>query len=434
MTKKAEGQSHFPSETELRRTMDVHRCLTLIESKLGWEASDRWVNYDFEKLSDIINERTGVRLSTTTLKRIWGKLKYTSAPTLTTLNTLARFAGYEDWREFKRCTVIPEESIVGSDSGIETVPKSKSRYYWLFLLIPLFLLGYVMISSTRKPSTIDPGKYTFRADKMVTEGVPNSVVFQYDAKAAPTDSVFIVQTWDITRKKLVPKDKYQHSAIYYYPGFFVTKLIVDQTIVKTHDLWITSDGWLCLAEQDPMPLYFKKEECIRDGVVEVNERILKDYNLTLHPAPPKIRFFNQRNLGDIMSDNFTFETMIKNPFRDGTNACQLVQILIQCKDDIIIIPLSSRKCVGDLHLYFCGRNVESDEADLSMFGVDLMEWTKLKVEVVDRNAILYVNDRKAYSLTFPNLPTGVVGVQYRFNGVGAVKETSFQANGRTIKL
>jgi hypothetical protein len=81
---------------------EINRCLLLIESKLGWGSSDGWVHYDFEKLSDIVNDSTGVRLSTSTLKRIWGKLKYDHAPTLTTLNTLAQFAGYADWRNFRQ--------------------------------------------------------------------------------------------------------------------------------------------------------------------------------------------------------------------------------------------------------------------------------------------------------------------------------------------
>jgi len=40
-------------------------------------------------------------------------------------------------------------------------------------------------------------------------------------------------------------------------------------------------------------------------------------------------------------------------------------------------------------------------------------------------AAIYVNNEKAYSLTFPNASTGITGVQYRFNGLGAVKDTKF---------
>jgi hypothetical protein len=423
---------------------EVARCLQLIESKLGWGASERWVNYDFEKLSDAINESTGVRLSVTTLKRIWGKLKYDNAPTLTTLNTLAQFAGYEDWRSFKQKGNSVVENVFTADiqhteEDVVVTNKKGSKYYWFLLLIPFALLGYALIPSSDRISSslansIDANLFSFRADKMVTEGVPNSVIFHYDAKAALTDSVFIVQTWDFRRKKVVPKDKKEHSAIYYYPGYFRTKLVIDNTVVKTHDLWITSDGWLCLTEDEPVPLYFKKEECVKNDIVEVEENTLKNYNLSLYPKPPRIRFFNQRDLGDLMSDNFTFETTLKNEFNQGTNVCQKVQVLIQCKDDIIVIPLSAKTCVGDLSLLFCGAEVTSKDADLSKFGADLTQWTKLRIETVNKRTTIFVNDVEAYALDIPNETTGIVGVQYRFNGVGAVKNTWFESKGKRIKM
>jgi hypothetical protein len=275
-----------PAMTKNGEEQDLQKCLTLIESQLGWGSSANWTNYDFEKLSDIFHEKTGVRLSVTTLKRIWGKLKYDSAPTLTTLNALARFAGYEDWRMFRQ---RQEKLFIQTDTSepiLTPTPvssKSKSRYYWFLALIPLVLAGYALFSITAANRELDPKLFSFKADKIMTEGVPNSVVFHYNAKAARTDSVFIIQTWDMRRRTHVSKDKNYHSAIYYYPGYFNTKLIADNQIVKTHDLWITSDGWLCLAEDEPTPVYFKKEECIKNGIVEVNEDILKNYNLSLHP-------------------------------------------------------------------------------------------------------------------------------------------------------
>lgn len=429
--------------TKIAEEVDIARCLLLIETRLAWGPGEHWVNYDFEKLSEAIHENTGVRLSVTTLKRIWGRLKYESAPTLTTLNALAQFAGYNDWRTFKQngddvqevVAADAVEPVIASGPTVVKQNKQNKRYYWLLLLIPFGLLGYALIPSAGKQAasyTIDSTRFSFRADKMVTEGVPNSVVFHYDAQASPTDSIYIAQTWDITRKKLVPKNKSEHSTIYYYPGYFRAKLIIDSTIVKTHDLWITSGGWLCLAEDEPVPLYFKKEECATGNGVEVNEAILQKYNLSLHPKAPRIRIYNQRDLGDLMSDNFVFETTIKSNFNQGTNVCQPVQVLIQCKDDIIIIPFSARPCIGDLFLAFCGSFTTSKEADLSKFGADLTQWTKLRIETVNRHATIYVNNERAYTLIFPNTPTGIVGVQYRFNGVGAVKETKFESNGRVI--
>ena len=423
----------------------VKQCLLLIEERLNWGPAKNWANYDFEKLSSLIEDKTAVVLSVTTLKRIWGKVRYDHSPTLTTLNTLARFLDYEDWRSFeKSVNILPasipeireEEYEATTDKKIANGKRSLKiavRVSFVSVLL-LFVVSLLIFSSRKDPvKKIDNAKYKFSANKVISEGVPNSVVFTYDASASPTDSVYIVQTWDIRRKTRVSKNNNKHSAIYYYPGYFRTKLIVDNTIVSTHDLQISSDGWLCLAENDPVPLYFKKEDYQKKDRIEIDKSILEKYNISLNPNPPKIRFFNQRDLGDLMNDNFIFETTLKNEFNDGINSCQYVEVLIQCKDDIIIIPLAAKACVGDMHLYAAGIELKSKESDLSGFGADLNQWTTLKVETKDKKMDFFVNNVLATSLVFPDAPTGIVGLQYRFSGVGAVRNTWFEnKNGRIV--
>jgi hypothetical protein len=87
--------------------------------------------------------------------------------------------------------------------------------------------------------------------------------------------------------------------------------------------------------------------------------------------------------------------------------------------------LASKASVGNLHLYAAGIEVSSQQADLSKFGCDLTQWTHLKVVSKNKLMTFYVNGTEAYSLTFPHEPTGIVGVQCRFNGLRAVKNTRF---------
>ena len=407
------------------------RCLEQIERAFDRGSSDNWATYDFEKLSEAICQRTQVNLSVTTLKRIWGKLKYDSAPTITTLNALAQFAGYADWRDFKQNQGRQDRAEANTTPPL---PRRKPNRPMVGLIGALMLaigVYFFFLSAGQKREDYDPGQFEFSANKMVAEGVPNSVIFRYTARVKP-DSLFIVQTWDMSRKTPVSRDKHEHSAIYYYPGFFKAKLVADGQIMKTHDIWITSGGWLCLLEREPIPVYFKKEEYQKDGFVEVDESLLAPYRQSL--GTHRVRFFNQRDLGDLMNDNFTFETMLKNDFDDGTNACHYTQVLIQCKDDIIIIPLAAKPCVGNLGLYFCGASAESKSADMSGFASDLTQWTSLRVETVNKTATIYVNEIKAYTLDFPNKPTGIVGVQYRFNGPAAVKETRFTSKGKVYEM
>lgn len=400
----------------------IQRCVLLIEKMLGWGSSNHWTQHDFEKLSEAIEEKTSVRLSVTTLKRIWGKVKYENAPTTATLNALARFAGLEDWRTF-----VSEQ---GKEQVSIATPKPKSSWRkWLYGAgagaLGVFAV-YFMQGNTEPKSKPDPNDFSFTANKVVSEGVPNSVIFSYDASAAKTDSIFIVQSWDLRRKMLVSKEGKSHSSIYYYPGYFKAKLIIGNEIVKTYDLQITSDGWLGMVENGDKPFYFTKKQIARPGHIEIDEALLAQNNFTMSPTVPQVLLSNQRDLGDLMNDNFTFETTLKNVYKGGSNPCQFVEVLIQCKDDVIVLPLSAKTCVGELGLYAAGKQMMSKTEDLSGLGADLSEWTTLKVICKNKDMEVFVNGKKAIALTIPNKPAGIVGVQYRFNGVGAVKDTWFE--------
>ena len=52
---------------------------------------------DFDNACRMIEERTRIRLSKTTLMRLWGYVREDVEPRQFTLTTLARFCGYADW-------------------------------------------------------------------------------------------------------------------------------------------------------------------------------------------------------------------------------------------------------------------------------------------------------------------------------------------------
>jgi hypothetical protein len=446
----------------------IEECLRLIETKWQRGGREEWSSYDFEKLNTAIFDSTGVSLSVSTLKRLFGKVSYPNLPSVHTLNTLARFAGFEDWNDFRRQHPLPAPSAAASNTPPNSLlatpnsncgefaaikpspeitmpaagrdpktptPRRALTRWWPLLLLPLAVLLYSLLNSRNGNHPLpNPTQYSFTANKIISEGVPNSVVFHYKTPVNPTDSVFIVQTWDMRRRIAVPPTGTDFSAIYYYPGYFKAKLIVDTQIVRTHDLMITSDGWLALAEGDPVPIYFKKEEVARKEGIEVDSATLARYHLSLQPTAPNVRLFYMKDLGDLNDSDFTFETTLKTGPPQGSGVCQNVQVLIQCKDDVFMIPLAAKACIGDIGLYAAGAGATSRNADLSGFGCDLTQWTTLRVTSSHRHLTFLVNGKSAWSANFPNDPTDIVGVQYRFSGTCAVKTARFTTAHRTIDL
>ncbi|WP_341227156.1 hypothetical protein [uncultured Arcticibacterium sp.] len=407
-----------------------------IEARLNWGAAEGWSNYDFEKLSDEILEVTEVSLSVSTLKRFFGKVKYQNKPSFTTLNTLAAFVGYEDWRSF--------ETEAASENSEEIIPSLKEEkpvekrafelkpYLYSSLVLLLVAALFLYLKSKPKYNLED---FQFSSKTMLSKGLPNSVVFDYDATAAnENDTVFISQNWDVRRKFAVDRNKRHHSSIYYYPGYYRAKLMAGDYILKEHDIQIITDGWLGVLANttNDMPLYFSKEEVYEKDAVVASKELLEKYDIGLTPDLPLIWFSNQKDLEGFKTDNFEFEIEVKSSFSEGKAACQNMQIMLQAKDDILIIPLAQPACVGNMYLAAYGFGTDSKSADLSGFGADLHEWTKIKVVCIDREVQFFVNGNLAYKATTQNPVNEIVGVHARFEGPGSIRNTVLRSGGMEV--
>lgn len=75
----------------------IEKYLDLIEEKLDWGSSKDWTNKHFNKLADQISESSDIRISSNTLKSLFGKLKYKDDynPQEATKNALAIFLGFQ---------------------------------------------------------------------------------------------------------------------------------------------------------------------------------------------------------------------------------------------------------------------------------------------------------------------------------------------------
>ena len=405
-------------------------CKRLIEEKLGWGGSGHWTNQDFDLLSEKIYEVTGVTLSQTTLKRIWGKVKYDSAPTVTTLNTLAKFIGFENWRDFRQKQTMHAGAAVADEPIKETKTTIATEKSGKSFLFPALAIGLTLLSilswnffasrSIAKKEKNPAGAYQFSSKKMVLRGVPNSVVFEYDASSSTADSIFIQQSWDNRLRSRVPKEQHLHTSIYYYPGFFQAKLLAGDKIVKEHDVFIQTDGWLPLIEQDPVPVYFKKEEAAVSGKLTLSLAKIKSKNIHLEPAVPYVYYANVREFGDLTSDNFIFETSLRNDFKEGSGVCQKSEIRLLTEGSMVSIPLSAKGCISENNLFCLGRYIKGNENDLSGFGVDFNHFVKVRLEVMNGKAGFFVDDKMVYHLDGIVSGSKIKGIIYRFQGTGSV--------------
>ncbi|OOQ59985.1 hypothetical protein BC343_27850 [Mucilaginibacter pedocola] len=402
------------------------------ETHTGWGDSRTWANQDFIKLSALIQQRTGVTLSHVTLKRIWGKVKYDSLPNTYTLDTLVHFLGFEDWRSFasahqkndaddiSRTDVVAKEPVTAPKPALTGKPDNKR--IWQITAGVALLTGIVItyLSINKNPAPVVDADYTFSSKKVVTQGVPNSVIFDYGAAKAPGDSVIIQQSWDTKLRQKVSKWDKQHTSIYYYPDYYRAKLIVNNKIVKQHDLLIKSNGWVAAATLSPVPVYFDNTEVMRNGKMGVSAASIAAHNIKMQPSPPFMLYSNVQDFGPIYSDDFVFETSIRNDYKEGSAVCQQTHLYILCEGTAIAIPLCAKGCVSDVDLIFTDHYRSGKKTDLSMFGTDLSKFVKVRVEAHNKIGKVYLDDKLVYTASSGVVRSKIIGIDYSFQGTGSV--------------
>ena len=411
---------------------DLKRLLAIIEQQLDWGEAATWQSKDFEILNELILEKTKVSLSSSTLRRLWGKVEYNHLPSGTTLDTLARFAGFDNWRAFTRqntAAKLPEKSVAEP-----VVAPKKAPGRWLvagLLLIAVAAISLVSMYAKKAGKTAAPGTFSF-SSRPVTRGIPNSVIFDYDARISSSDSLSIQQSWDPTTRSGLDRERHRFTSVYYRPGFYHAKLLVNNKVVKEHLLMIPTNGWLGLIAHQPIPVYLSDQEFIHSNMLEAGVPIISQKNIPLEPQPPMVEYYNVGNFEPVSLKDFSFTTMVKNDFHDGAATCQYMNILLFTDNTPVIVPLSAIGCVSDLRLLDGRYFLSGKTNDLSGFGADLSQWVKLTCRSVPGKIQYLVNDKLVFESELPIYNENIIGIGYQFQGTGSVKQVALAKGSKTV--
>jgi hypothetical protein len=147
---------------------------------------------------------------------------------------------------------------------------------------------------------------------------------------------------------------------------------------------------------------------------------IKSQNVPLEPTVPYVYLANVREFGDLTSDNFIFETSVRNDFKEGSGVCQKSEIRLLTEGSMISIPLSTKGCISENNLFCLGHYIKGNENDLSGFGVDFDHFVKLRLEIQNGKADFFVDDKLVYHLDGITSGSKIKGIIFRFHGTGSV--------------
>ncbi len=417
-----------------RTRENINRLLKIIENQIGRGNGNTWNGYDFEWLSDSIQEKTGEKISSLTLKRLWGKVNYDSKPSISTLNILAQYGGYNDFRD----SVL--QQLQNSEKEIMSVISNKKRtialrkiFLSVISILALSLVVWLLSKNGSSKRTLDAKEFNFSIDK-VGNNLPSSVVFRYESKNTSSEDVLqIQQSWNTKRRTQVNQNDSIHTSIYYYPGYYEAKLVVNDKVVKEKPLLIPSKGWIAAIDRKTIPQYLNDSEFRYKDSLSISKDLLKAYNIVPETEEVWTVLSYVKEFEGLYADNFNFKANLKNESIGGVNICQNTELLILLEGDAIIIPFSLLGCIANLYMYVPSVEIRGKNNDLSNFGIDLSNWQT--VELISKNNVLSVLVNNQIIYTIPTEASNpIYGLRVRFQGAGNIANAVFKNNLSTYEL
>ena len=399
-------------------------CKQLIEKRLRWTSSDQWKQRDYFNLIGLIEDKSGIRLSLTTIKRIW-KPNYSGTPHPSTLEALTLFLGYQSWLDFK---THHETADARMTFASKKMSGSKKNQILILLLLLLMAGSFGIMQLKTNNASEDLSKaitptadVRFSYKNSTSIGVPNTVVFNYDLSGIEADSFFIQQSWNKFKRDKINKKDTTLTSIYYYPGVHQAKLIANNTVLKKTTIRINTAGWVSAARygmMDNIPVYIGQDHTSEPGHLHVSRDQLLSNQVELRPDLV-VSYYYVNEFKRLNPNAFTFETRMKSDSILNIT-CPKMGLMILGEKDVYAVSLTTPGCVGDLALKLGNDVIKGKNNDISRFGVDIYEWQVLNLRIEDLRVSASLNDKLVYAQPIVEDIGPIIGIHLYFGGTGLI--------------
>lgn len=400
------------------KNVHLDLCKTLIEEKLGWGPSANWTTQDFEELSIRIQDSTEQVISSTTLKRLWGRVAYDNKPSRHSLDTLALFLEYDSWRAFTSANA----QASSNESPLENAAPKNRGASIAILSVGMLLLGastILWLGSRTNASVPEEILFTSRT---VSMDLPNTVIFEYNVNGIEADSFFIQQSWDMNLRQKVSASNSIHSSTYFYPGYYSAKLIANNDILLEHPVHVKTQDWKVLLEEEPMPSYLPPEAMKNDGTLAVSQEWLIQSGFPIDNGKHVLGYYLVQDFGPLHMSNFSMEAVVSHIKSEPLRPCQGGQVTIRGEDGMIRFPFDIPGCTGLMHVIAGDVHLAGESNDLSSFGADYSSWQLVQLDVREKDVTIQIGTNQPFTFSYSHEMGKVVGIWFQFVGRGMIDE------------
>ena len=212
-----------------------------IEAKKGLDQLENWRYSQYKELSDEISESSGIRISHTTLIRIFKKQSSQNIPQLSTLKALVLYLGYDSWESF----------LQSNESKTRSLPKApKRKVKGNYLFISLLFIVIVSITSLIFTKSSEKKNVVYLELTNDSLNFPQVLTFKYKVPADGfslniTPKSFLPY---VTSKKLhkipLPKEDTIVNSKFTLPDHFAVTITKGNEVYLQEDIKLNTGGWL----------------------------------------------------------------------------------------------------------------------------------------------------------------------------------------------
>lgn len=411
-----------------------------IKKRIAREANlkdtETWSQKDFDFLTYFIEERSGCRLSVSTLKRIWSN-NHQRLPHISTLDALSKTAFGKDWQGLKSTTLsknVGKKGKLFSDNFVGHLKKFNKTIVGLLLLIPLVLVFIAGANALQKKrhTTKELTNVTFDHKKTLDNKLPNTVVFTYDIEAIDASRFFLQQSWDSSRKVEIFKGTRERTDIYYIPGYFTAKLFADDNIIKEMPVHIVYEDWFIAARQPMSKIFtFDKNLWPKKDYLSIDQETLEKKGIDVHKDFQLAYYYVKDFMVD--GDNLAYKGSFKMDALENVD-CPIFNVHLQGTDGYYWIMMGNKGCGSELQIKVGDKLHDGKTQDLTQLTVPMYEWNSFEVRTVHREMYLSLNGTEVLTTSYEKAIGDIMELSFFFNGLGMVDDVELTDGQGEIKF
>jgi len=406
----------------------VKICMAELCLREGFANPGKMVQRDFQYVSEIIESKTDVLISLSTIRRLLNG-QFARLPQINTLNAIAITAGYQNWHSFELNKTRGNGAILQNNdhdvkanaNTIRSIKILKNKFLVLSIVLVLVVIGSLGVLSlirAGKYKWINADKAQFSAIKVTGNDLPNTVIFKYNVDAVIADSFFIQQSWDKNRRVKIDKNNHTLTDIYYEPGYHIAKLMANDQIIKTMDVSIPTDRWVFYAkEKTPgsQPKYVLSTNGFKDGSMQLTLNDILKSKIDIQKENIYLQVYFPSMIKH-SSDNFVLKFKIR-VHELNNESCPYFMGEVFCQRYFLYFKSTLKGCTSELNTQFGENYLSGKSNDFSALGTDVKHWNNVELTVKRKKVSVKINNNEVFSTHYQKTCGMITGLGFISNGL-----------------